>query len=121
MQGSSLSSSLRLFDFSSFCLFDSLSLLPLSPVQQKYLSLEGYTVSNLGLQPGDSRRQGKISLEGYTPAKMAARAAASLPCSDPSLVPADSSLLRADLLLTARGTASLPPEGRHVYRPRGGK
>ena len=22
---------------------------------------------------------------------------------------------------TARGTASLPPEGRHVYRPRGGK
>ena len=29
-------------------------------------------MSNLGLQPGDSRRQGKMSLEGYTPAKMAA-------------------------------------------------
>ena len=71
--------------------------------------------------PGDSRWQGKISLEGYTPAKMAARAAASLPCSDPSLFPADSTLLRADLLLTARGTASLPPEGRQVYRPRDGK
>ena len=27
------------------------------------------------------------------------------------------SLLRADLLLTARGTACLPPEGRQVYRP----
>ena len=52
---------------------------------------------------------------------------------------ADSSLLQADLSLlqaaasrfvtyrprdgrfTARGTACLPPEGRHVYRPRGGK
>ena len=44
--------------------------------QQKFLSLEGYTVSNLGLQPGGSRLQGKISLEGYTPAKMAAGAAA---------------------------------------------
>ena len=44
--------------------------------QQDYLSLEGYTVSNLGLQPGVSRLQGKISLEGYTPAKMAAGAAA---------------------------------------------
>ena len=44
--------------------------------QQKFLSLEGYTVSNLGLQPGVSRLQGKISLEGYTPAKMAAGAAA---------------------------------------------
>ena len=44
--------------------------------QQKFLSLEGYTVSNLGLQPGDSRLQGKISLEGYTPAKTAAGAAA---------------------------------------------
>ena len=60
MQGSSLSSSLRLFDFSSLSLFvslslslfDSLSLLPLSPVQQKYLSLEGYTVSNPGQRPG---------------------------------------------------------------------
>ena len=31
------------------------------------------------------------------------------------------SLLRADLLLTARGTACLPPEGRHVYRPWDGK
>ena len=31
------------------------------------------------------------------------------------------SLLRADLLLTARGTAYLPPEGRHVYRPWDGK
>ena len=31
------------------------------------------------------------------------------------------SLLRADLLLTARGTASLPPEGRQVYRPWDGK
>ena len=47
---------------------------PLPPVQQKYLSLEGYTVSNRAT-PGDSRWQGKISLEGYTPAKMAARAA----------------------------------------------
>ena len=44
--------------------------------KQDYLSLEGYTVSNLGLQPGVSRLQGKISLEGYTPAKMAAGAAA---------------------------------------------
>ena len=33
-------------------------------------------MSNLGLQPEDSRLQGKISLEGYTPAKMAAGAAA---------------------------------------------
>ena len=31
------------------------------------------------------------------------------------------SLLRADLLLPARGTACFPPEGRHVYRPRDGK
>lgn len=45
--------------------------------KQDYLSLEGYTVSNLGLQPGVSRLQGKISLEGYTPAKMAAEAALS--------------------------------------------
>ena len=138
-------------------------LLALSPVQQKYLSQEGCTVSKSACRngqsaallsdsglvmyfstlpapsssapciltilthlhpqatPGDSRWQGKISLEGYTPAKMAARAAASLPCSDPSLFPADSTLLRADLLLTARGTASLPPEGRQVYRPRDGK
>ena len=29
--------------------------------------------------------------------------------------------LRADLLLTARGTACLPPEGRQVYRPWDGK
>ena len=54
----------------------SLFLLPLSPVQQKYLSLEGYTVSMPRATPGDSRRQGKNSLEGYTPAKMAAVAAA---------------------------------------------
>ena len=47
--------------------------------KQDYLSLEGYTVSNLGLQPGDSRLQEKISLEGYTPAKMAAGAAAPKP------------------------------------------
>ena len=62
---------------------------------------------------------------------------------DPSLFSAASSLLQADLLLlrahlvtsacrfvtyrptggmfTARGTACLPSEGRHVYRPRGGK
>ena len=51
-------------------------MLALSPVQQQYFSLEGYTVSNLGLQPGVSRLQGKISLEGYTPAKMTAGAAA---------------------------------------------
>ena len=60
-----------------------------------------------------------------------------------SLLRAVSSILQADLLLlrahlvtsacrfvtyrprdgkfTARGTASLPSEGRHVYRPRGGK
>ena len=31
------------------------------------------------------------------------------------------SLLRADLLLTARGTACLPPEERQVYRPWDGK
>ena len=30
------------------------------------------------------------------------------------------SFLRADSSLTARGTVSLPPEGRHVYRPRDG-
>ena len=46
------SSSLCLFVFLTLCLFDSLSLLPLSPVQQKYLSLEGYTVSNPGQRPG---------------------------------------------------------------------
>ena len=28
--------------------------------------------------------------------------------------------VRADSSLTARGTVSLPPEGRHVYRPRDG-
>ena len=39
----------------------------------------------------------------------------------PSLLRAVPSLLRADLLLTARGTACLPPEGRQVYRPRDGK
>ena len=39
----------------------------------------------------------------------------------PSLLSKVSSLLRADLLLTARGTAYLPPEGRHVYRPWDGK
>ena len=48
---------------------------PLQPVQQKYLSLEGYTVSMPRATPGDSWKQGKISLEGYTPAKMAAGAA----------------------------------------------
>ena len=32
--------------------------------QQKFLSLEGYTVSNLGLQPGVSRLQGKIKPGG---------------------------------------------------------
>ena len=31
------------------------------------------------------------------------------------------SFLRADLLLTARGTACLPPEERQVYRPWDGK
>ena len=31
------------------------------------------------------------------------------------------SLLQADLLLTARGTACLPPVGRQVYRPWDGK
>ena len=39
-------------------------------LQQKNLSLEGYTVSNRAT-PGDSRKQGKFSLEGYTPAKIA--------------------------------------------------
>ena len=39
---------------------------------------------------------------------------------DSSLLQADLSLLRADSSLTARGTVSLPPEGRHVYRPRDG-
>ena len=39
----------------------------------------------------------------------------------PSLLRAVPSLLRADLLLTARGTACLPPEGRQVYRPWDGK
>ena len=38
-----------------------------------------------------------------------------------SFLRADSSFLRADSLLTARGTASLPPEGRQVYRPRDGR
>ena len=38
-----------------------------------------------------------------------------------SFLRADLSLLRADLLLTARGTACLPPEGRQVYRPWDGK
>ena len=40
---------------------------------------------------------------------------------DSSLLQADLSLLRADSSLTARGTVSLPPEGRHVYRPRDGR
>ena len=40
-------------------------------LQQKYFSLEGYTVSIPGLQPGDSWKQEKFSLEGCTPAKMA--------------------------------------------------
>ena len=70
-------------------------------------------------------------------------AVSSLLQADPSLFSAASSLLQADLLLlrahlvtsacrfvtyrprdgkfTARGTVSLPPEGRQVYRPRGGK
>ena len=47
---------------------------PLQPVPQKYLSLEGYTVMPRAT-PGDSWKQGEISLEGYTPAKMAAGAA----------------------------------------------
>ena len=60
--------------------------------------------------------------------KVTARGVASLPRAAPSLLRAVSSILQADLLLlradsllTARGTASLPPEGRHVYRPRDGK
>ena len=40
---------------------------------------------------------------------------------DSSLLQADLSLLRADSSLTARGTVSLPPEGRQVYRPRDGR
>ena len=47
---------------------------PLPPIQQKYLSLEGYTVSNRAT-PGDSMQRENNSLEGCTPAKMAARAA----------------------------------------------
>ena len=38
-----------------------------------------------------------------------------------SFLRAVASLLRAGLLLTARGTACLPPEGRQVYRPWDGK
>ena len=49
------------------------------------------------------------------------QADSSLLHADSSLLQADLSLLRADSSLTARGTVSLPPEGRHVYRPRGGK
>ena len=37
------------------------------------------------------------------------------------LLRADLLFLPADLLLTARGTVSLPPEGRQVYRPRDGR
>ena len=41
-------------------------------LQQKNLSLEGYTVSNApGLQPGDNWKQGMFSLEGCTPEKIA--------------------------------------------------
>ena len=82
-------------------------------MQQKYLSLEGYTVSNLGLQPGDSRWQGKMSLEGYTPAKMAAEPQRH------SRAPT-----RHSFPPTRHSCAPicyLPPEGRHVYRPRDGK
>ena len=48
------------------------------------------------------------------------RADLSLLRADLSLLRADLSLLRADLSLTARGTVSLPPVGRQVYRPRDG-
>ena len=48
------------------------------------------------------------------------QADSSLLRADSSLLQADLSLLRADSSLTARGTVSLPPEGRHVYRPRDG-
>ena len=48
------------------------------------------------------------------------RAVSSLLQAESSLLRADSSLLRADSSLTARGTVSLPPEGRQVYRPRDG-
>ena len=104
-----------------------ITLAGVAPVQQKYLSLEGYTVINPGLQPGDSRRQGQISLEGYTPAKMAACAASSLLQAASSLLRAASPLLRAHLvtsarrfvtyrprdgIFTARGMACLPPVGR---------
>ena len=69
-----------------------------------------------------------MSLEGYTPAKMAAEPQRhshaptrhSFPPTRHSF-PRDPSLLRADSLLTARGTACLPPEGRYVYRPWDGK
>ena len=47
---------------------------PLPPVQQKYLSLEGYTVSSPGQRPGIADGKERC-LEGYMPAKMAAQAA----------------------------------------------
>ena len=54
VQPSRLRSSLRLFLSLTLCLFVSLSLLPLPPVQQKYLSQEGYTVSKSACRNGQS-------------------------------------------------------------------
>ena len=70
--------------------------------------------------PGDSRRQGKMSLEGYTPAKMAAEPQRH------SRAPTRHSFppTRHYFPPTRHSCAPicyLPPEGRHVYRPRDGK
>ena len=62
---------------------------------------------------GDSGWQGKISLEGYTPAKMAAEPQRHSRAPTRHYFPP-----------TRHSYAPiryLPPEGRHVYRPRDGK
>ena len=67
VQPSRLRSSLRLFLSLTFSLLVSSSLLPLSPVQQKCLSLEGYTVSNPGQRPGIARGKERLAWRAIRP------------------------------------------------------
>ena len=67
VQPSRLRSSLRLFLSLTFSLLVSSSLLPLSPVQQKCLSLEGYTVSNPGQRPGIARGKERLAWRAVRP------------------------------------------------------
>ena len=67
VQPSRLRSSLRLFLSLTFSLLVSSSLLPLSPVQQKCLSLEGYTVSNPGQRPGIADGKERLAWRAIRP------------------------------------------------------